>query len=294
MDEHRDRLIDMLLEEELGGESPPDLTEQVVARAFGRRRWWRVALAAAVLLAIVLSAWWQFRPIYPLPQAGGDFQLLAGSLAGRDARLQAGAQTAWLNLGGYCTIELQPRTVVQLEGEPGAEAIALEAGQAHCSVNRAVGTFVVRTPAGAVSVEGTEFVVRVEENRGTHMSGTRMFVRVLVGTVLLSGSWGALELSAGEAAAADEKGAEKRKGVVTGVVTAKGENFLEVRADGEEKGRRYVPHWVGGTPAQGGGPDKAILAQIAKIPIGARVRLEWEFEERARVVKVEVLQAPKK
>lgn len=81
----------------------------------------------------------------------------------------------------------------------------------------------------------------------------------------------------------------RRKGTVVGVVTAKGENWIEVKADGEAKARRYVPHWRGGAPAQGGGPDKAMVAQIRATPVGSRVRLEWEFEERARVVKLELL-----
>lgn len=85
---------------------------------------------------------------------------------------------------------------------------------------------------------------------------------------------------------------EPRKGTVTGVVTAKGDNFIEVKADGEEKGRKYIPHWVGGAPAKGGGPDKAMVAEIKKTPLKARVRIEWEFEEHFRVLKIDVLKAP--
>ena len=90
------------------------------------------------------------------------------------------------------------------------------------------------------------------------------------------------------AAHGDEK-KEHRKGTVTGVVTAKGDNWIEVKADGEEKGRRYVPHWRGGNPKDGGGPDKKMLAEIKAVPIKSRVRLEWTFEERPRVEKIEVL-----
>ncbi|HVL12009.1 MAG TPA: hypothetical protein VM529_05560 [Gemmata sp.] len=90
----------------------------------------------------------------------------------------------------------------------------------------------------------------------------------------------------------DDKKEEHRKGVVTGLVTAKGDNWIEVTADGEEKGRRYVPHWRGGAPADGGGPDKEMVATIKGTPLKARVRVEWEFEERARVVKLEVLKKP--
>jgi hypothetical protein len=67
-----------------------------------------------------------------------------------------------------------------------------------------------------------------------------------------------------------------------------------VTADGEEKGRRYVPHWRGGAPADGGGPDKDMVARIKDTPLKSRVRIEWEFEERARVIKIDVLKKPGK
>lgn len=86
---------------------------------------------------------------------------------------------------------------------------------------------------------------------------------------------------------------EGRKGTVTGLVTSKGDNWIEVKADGEEKGRKYFPHWVGGNPAQGGGPDKKIIAEIKKTPLKSRVSLEWLFEERPRVEKIELLSKPK-
>jgi hypothetical protein len=97
-----------------------------------------------------------------------------------------------------------------------------------------------------------------------------------------------LATAAGAAADEPKKDAEK-KGTVTGVVTAKGDNWIEVKADGEEKGRRYVPHWRGGAPKDGAGPDKEMVAKIKEVPVKARVRLEWSFEERPRVEKIEVL-----
>ena len=93
-------------------------------------------------------------------------------------------------------------------------------------------------------------------------------------------------------AAADDKKDEKRSGSVTGVVTAKDKAWIEVKAAGEEKGRRYVPHWRGGAPKDGGGPDKKLVEALGKIPVGSQVRLEWEFDERPRVVKLELLKAP--
>lgn len=90
----------------------------------------------------------------------------------------------------------------------------------------------------------------------------------------------------------DKKSEEGRKGTVTGVVTAKGDNWIEVKADGEEKARRYVPHWKGGNPDKGGGPDKEMVAEIKKVAVNSRVKLDWAFEERPRVEKIEVLKKP--
>jgi hypothetical protein len=86
---------------------------------------------------------------------------------------------------------------------------------------------------------------------------------------------------------------EGKKGTVTGIVTAKGDNWIEVKADGEEKPRRYMPNWKGGQPKDGGGPDKEVVARIKEAPVKARVRLEWSFHERPRVEKIEVLKVEK-
>lgn len=87
---------------------------------------------------------------------------------------------------------------------------------------------------------------------------------------------------------------EKKKGTVVGVLDKKGPSWIEVKADGEEKARRYVPHWRGGLPKDGGGPDKKMVEQIGKLKVGSRIRVEWSFEERARVEKIEVLKEPAK
>jgi hypothetical protein len=86
---------------------------------------------------------------------------------------------------------------------------------------------------------------------------------------------------------------EGKTGTVTGVVTAKAENWIEVKADGEEKPRRYMANWKGGLPKDGGGPDKEIVAKIKETPLKALVLLEWSFHERPRVEKIEVLKADK-
>jgi hypothetical protein len=85
---------------------------------------------------------------------------------------------------------------------------------------------------------------------------------------------------------------EGKKGIAIGTLTDKGANFIELKADGEEKGRKYVPQWVGGAPAQGGGPDKKMLKVIGELKVGSRLEVEWVFEERLRVLGVKVLKAP--
>jgi hypothetical protein len=84
----------------------------------------------------------------------------------------------------------------------------------------------------------------------------------------------------------DAKKDGKRSGTVVGQVTKKGENFIEVKADGEERARRYVPHWLAG------GFDKKMLKTFRELKIGTRIRLEWEFDERARAVRIEALRKP--
>ena len=112
----------------------------------------------------------------------------------------------------------------------------------------------------------------------------------LVGVVLLAGA-----AAAGEDKKGEKDKDKKRGGTVVGTLEKKGDNFIEVKADGEEKARRYMPRWVGGAPAAGGGFDKKMLEEIAKLKVGSRVKIEWEFEERPRVVKIQVLkQAPEK
>src|SRR5262245_44585298 len=82
----------------------------------------------------------------------------------------------------------------------------------------------------------------------------------------------------------EEKKSEKKSGTVVGVITKKGDSkkrevWIEVTADGEEKGRRYVPHWRGGAPKDGGGLDKEMAKMIEDLKVGQRIRLEWEFQE---------------
>jgi hypothetical protein len=125
------------------------------------------------------------------------------------------------------------------------------------------------------------------------MVARSLLFRLLAGAVLLAVGAG-VSLAGGEKKDPKEKEKAKRSGTVVGVLTAKGDNFVEVKADGEEKARKYVPHWRGGNPDKGGGPDKEMVKIIKSLKVGSRVRLEWEFDERPRVIRIEVIKNAEK
>jgi hypothetical protein len=198
-----------------------------------------------------------------------------------------------LELGGYTRVEIKPGTTLRIDGEKYAENIAVELGEVQCAVKTGVGSFGVRTSLSAVSVVGTDFTVRVVEERGAdRQSEKAVLVRVVTGTVALAGEWGDARLAAGEeqlVVTGRERKPEVRAGVAIGSVTAKFENWIEVKSDPEEKARRYMPAWVGGAD---GRPDPNMIRTIGRTPIGARVRVEWRLEERPRAIKLDVLQLP--
>lgn len=100
----------------------------------------------------------------------------------------------------------------------------------------------------------------------------------------------AVAVVAGAQEKKDEKKAdEPRKGTVTGTVAAKGDNWIEIKADGEEKPRRYFIAYKKNV-----GPDKDMIAKIKETPEKTRVRIEWFFQERLRVETLEVLKASEK
>ena len=122
-------------------------------------------------------------------------------------------------------------------------------------------------------------------------------LRVIAGIIVLGLAWGIVELAGSEACvSAQDKKKEKdakegKKGTVIGTLTAKDKNFIEVKADGEENPRKYIPQWVGGAPANGGGPDKKMVKTISELKVGSRIEVEWLFHEHLRVMDVKVLKA---
>jgi hypothetical protein len=208
--EHHDRLMDALLSEVVGGETPPDLGPRVLPRATApERRLRRVRLVVGVAAVVVLAvfAWRTARPGYPPPEAFGDFQVVGGGLLGRGSTVRTQDDLATLRLGGYCRVDLDANTVVRVEGSERAEQVVLLQGGVACEVDSEVGAFAVRTDVGTVSVAGTRFRLRLLGTEGgTEMK--RLMVRVLAGVVLASGSWGQVSLQAGETKVLPPRAAE--------------------------------------------------------------------------------------
>jgi hypothetical protein len=187
MSDEEERLIDVLLERELGGDKPPDLVERVVAKACPRRRrllWWAAGAAAVVAVAFFLVL--KPRGRYPMPQVDGR------TLA-RGALVTTQGTAATLTLGGYCHVQVEPGSRLRIEGAERAEAIRLEAGGVACEVGRRAGSFVVRVEACTVSVTGTRFSVRILE------AGAKgVLVSVQAGTVLFTAQGAKRALQGGQ------------------------------------------------------------------------------------------------
>src|SRR5690349_12255105 len=81
-------------------------------------------------------------------------------------------------------------------------------------------------------------------------------------------------------------------GVTEGVLTNKGENWIAVRADGEQESTKLVPRWIGGVPTNGRGPDERALAKIREVGIGSRLKVAWLRDGHLRVVDIQVLKLP--
>jgi hypothetical protein len=85
------------------------------------------------------------------------------------------------------------------------------------------------------------------------------------------------------------EGDDAKAGTATGVVTAKGKDFIKVKGEGDKEPRQYMPEWKGGNPDAGGGLDKEILAKIATVPVGSVVKVTWKQDEHLRVTAIEVI-----
>ena len=282
MNDHKDRLVHVLLEETVGGQAPPDVSDRVLARAFPRRRRrWALPVAAAATVAVVVGAWALLAGRYPAPTATGGYTVVGGGEVARGATLRTDDRSARVELGGYCSVDVRPNSQVRLGGWRNAEKVYLESGAVECRVRPDGARFSVRSRAGEVVVTGTAFSVELIDDAGAP-GGERMAVDVTEGSVICSGEWGTATLAAGERAvlpaveraaaavaaagrAADGEGGERlgprdgegqREGARDGEVRREGTRDGEGRREGPRDGevRREGPR-DGDAPREGGARD---------------------------------------
>jgi len=206
-DPFRHSLVHVFLEEELGNQSPPDLSRAILSKAFGDEapcaalgaapgaapdrsvgRWtwprWSVAVAAAAAILIALTAWLIVPAGYPGLKISGDYRIDSGDTLQRGSTIRTQAGSAVLELGGYCRVNIEPWTTLRIDGDNYNEELFVEVGMVVCGADSDVGRFAVLSELGAARVRGTKFTVRVEE-----MGGSRqMWVKVDAGSVEVSGA----------------------------------------------------------------------------------------------------------
>jgi len=259
-DPFRHSLVHVFLEEELGGNEPPDLSRSILSRAFGGPdtaagtlrgvgvrpgrgvRLRRLAPAAAAAAALIAVGVWLLTASggYPAPSISGDYQLTSGDTLERGAGIRTEEGSALLHLGGYCRIEIAPWTTLGLGGGDYGEELRLETGIVTCGVDSKVGRFAVLTELGSARVSGTKFTVSVGDFGGLR----RMRVKVIEGAVEVSdGSVGGV-LRAGRErtifgdevrqpdTAPDTKPDEKTSGEIEPVAPSAGSEFSSSSDEG--------------------------------------------------------------
>jgi hypothetical protein len=292
MDDELDRLIDTLLREALANERPPNLARRILSQVDAERRkrmvkiYWITSAAVAATVLIGLLIWQVSTPakppdvvkkdppkqeVPPIPTPS-EYASLA-----RGAGIETKDQPQKIQLGGYVKLEAAVNTSLQSEGKEKAEQVFLKRGQVVCEVDHNVGTFIVRTDGGTVSVNGTKFNVQAIGEGGERSEyGRSVEVSVKEGSVTVNGLEGLTHI----ALAGGESG-----GVTTGVVT-RGTDAgpVEIRTVGDKEPRRYTPQM------RENHFEASTLAAMKELRIGDRVQVAWKLQELRRVTAMKVVQ----
>lgn len=190
----------------------------------------------------------------------------------------------------YCRLDLAAHSRARLEGKEWAESIHLETGEVSCDITPGKGSFTLRTSVGEVSVRGTRFTVKLNTHEGGDpMLSKYMVVKVLIGSVLVTGGWGTVELTAGQDLLfAQENPQAGKSGTTIGSLTLRKGAEVRIKADGEEAPRLYTVRWL--MESKQFDPD--LIKQFQAIPIGSRIEVQWTRDnERMRISNVKVLKA---
>ena len=161
------------------------------------RELWMPAVVVLAIVMIVASTFWpdSSSSSYAGPTAHGDYRVLGSAdptdhdPIERGDRIVSGGQGAGIELGSYCRLELDAYTELTVHGAPHREVVELHQGSLRAWITPEHGRFVVRTPLGPVTVEGTEFETTVEYPNGMpgdlSMNRTK---RVVVTVAVVSGA----------------------------------------------------------------------------------------------------------
>ena len=80
--------------------------------------------------------------------------------------------------------------------------------------------------------------------------------------------------------------AQQAGGRTGGILTNKSDNWIEVKADGEQTPRRLMPRFVAAPRPMPSGLDRAMLARFQTLVVGNRVDLIWTMDDALRVVQI--------
>lgn len=94
------------------------------------------------------------RPITPKPTTQALTSTSDRGRLRRGSTIRAGEKPATVTLGGYCRIDVGPRTALRVEGEKRKEQVFLLRGSVTCEVEREAGSFEGLRMRGEFSVEG--------------------------------------------------------------------------------------------------------------------------------------------
>lgn len=130
---------------------------------------------------------------------------------------------------------------------------------------------------------------RFVKHRTARALSTLLFAALPLSTLVCTPTSRADELQRNEQQGDNQ---QARSGVTEGILTAKGEGFIMVRANGENESTRLLPRWIGAAPKQGGGLDKQMLIIFQQLIVGSRLKVAWIYDEHFRAVKVQVLHVP--
>ncbi|HYF50715.1 MAG TPA: FecR domain-containing protein [Planctomycetota bacterium] len=314
-DDDQDRLMDMLLREELGGQRPPQLAERILQRAKQERAsWWRPRMTPAWVAALVAAAMVAFvvvprllpskapqnvaeNPKQPPKQAKAPENPPEETEEQEEPELK----TPVAPTPAPPVPPVAPKIAEKIIRSEDKERV-VELGD-FCRVTLAPFTTVenkveaadskeqhilLKEGSVACEVDSKKGKFKVEHALGTvFVRGTKFRVNTVkheghVRRLTVGVKEGVVFFDAPWGEMELEKGQEG--GTLLGLVTSVGKDFIEVRADGEHDARKYSPRWVGGMD---GKFDRQMIERLHDYKPGMRVRMIWKFDERDRVLGIE-------